>query len=46
MTKWEKFAKEKGIKKHKKSKIVFNENEGDWIRRKGYMSSKQITEND
>ena len=36
LTKWEKFAKEKGITKKKRSKLVFDENAQDWKRRHGY----------
>lgn len=35
-TKWELFAKMKGIKKHKKDKRVFDEQTGTWKRRYGY----------
>eukprot|EP00808_Paulinella_micropora_P024818 g80492.t1 len=35
-TKWEKFAKLKGIQKRKRSKMVFDEASGDWKRRYGY----------
>lgn len=35
-TKWELFAKKKGIKNHKKDKRVFDENVGTWKRRYGY----------
>ncbi|KAJ4957404.1 hypothetical protein NE237_024515 [Protea cynaroides] len=35
-TKWELFAKQKGIKNHKKDKIVFDEQTGTWKRRHGY----------
>ena len=36
MTKWEKFAKEKGIKKRKRSKTVYDEQSDEWKRRHGY----------
>jgi regulator of ribosome biosynthesis len=36
MTKWDKFAKEKGIKKRKRSKMVFDEQTDEWKRRHGY----------
>ena len=39
MTKWEKFAKEKGIKKRKRSKMVFDEQTDEWKRRHGYDRS-------
>nr|GMD83581.1 ribosome biogenesis regulatory protein homolog [Ipomoea batatas] len=35
-TKWELFAKKKGIKKRKKDKILFDEQTGTWKRRHGY----------
>jgi regulator of ribosome biosynthesis len=35
MTKWEQFAKEKGIKKRKRSKLVFDEEADEWKRRHG-----------
>ncbi|KAK4754060.1 hypothetical protein SAY87_002164 [Trapa incisa] len=35
-TKWETFAKMKGIKKHKKDKVVWDEQTGTWKRRYGY----------
>ncbi|PIN24339.1 Regulator of ribosome synthesis [Handroanthus impetiginosus] len=35
-TKWELFAKKKGIKKRKKEKLVFDEQTGTWKRRHGY----------
>ncbi|RDX79648.1 Ribosome biogenesis regulatory protein-like protein [Mucuna pruriens] len=35
-TKWEAFAKKKGIQKKKKDKIVFDEQSGTWKRRYGY----------
>ncbi|KAJ8750607.1 hypothetical protein K2173_015781 [Erythroxylum novogranatense] len=35
-TKWEQFAKAKGIKKRKKDKIVWDEQTGAWKRRHGY----------
>ncbi|XP_020586854.1 ribosome biogenesis regulatory protein homolog [Phalaenopsis equestris] len=35
-TKWELFAKMKGIKKHKKDKRVYDEQTGTWKRRYGY----------
>ena len=40
MTKWEKFAKEKGIKKRKRSKMVFDEQTDEWKRRHGYDRAK------
>ncbi|KAK9101970.1 hypothetical protein Sjap_019224 [Stephania japonica] len=35
-TKWEEFAKKKGIKNRKKDKIVYDEQTGTWKRRHGY----------
>ncbi|XP_016467497.1 ribosome biogenesis regulatory protein homolog [Nicotiana tabacum] len=35
-TKWEVFAKKKGIQKRKKDKVVFDEQTGSWKRRHGY----------
>ena len=35
-TKWEQFAEEKGIKKRKRSKMVFDEQQDEWKRRHGY----------
>jgi regulator of ribosome biosynthesis len=36
LTKWQKFAQEKGIEKKKRSKLVFDEDAQDWKRRHGY----------
>jgi regulator of ribosome biosynthesis len=36
LTRWEKFAKIKGIKKKKKSKIAWDETEQTWKRTHGY----------
>eukprot|EP00698_Gefionella_okellyi_P005754 TRINITY_DN15212_c0_g1_i1.p1 TRINITY_DN15212_c0_g1~~TRINITY_DN15212_c0_g1_i1.p1 ORF type:complete len:359 (+),score=65.37 TRINITY_DN15212_c0_g1_i1:49-1077(+) len=35
-TKWQKFAKEKGIKKKRKDKMVYDAESGEWKRRYGY----------
>ncbi|CAI9100162.1 OLC1v1037102C1 [Oldenlandia corymbosa var. corymbosa] len=35
-TRWEEFARKKGIQKHKKEKLVFDEQTGTWKRRHGY----------
>ncbi|TYZ68719.1 hypothetical protein PybrP1_011974 [[Pythium] brassicae (nom. inval.)] len=35
-TKWEKFAREKGIDKRKKSRMAFDEDKGDWAPAWGY----------
>ncbi|KAG8484928.1 hypothetical protein CXB51_021626 [Gossypium anomalum] len=37
-TKWEEFAKRKGIKKRKKDKVAWDEQNGTWKRRFGYDS--------
>jgi regulator of ribosome biosynthesis len=39
MTRWEKFAKEKGIKKTKKSRKVFDEETKEWIPAWGYQGA-------
>lgn len=39
-TKWEKFAREKGIQKKKKDRMVFNEDTGEFAPRFGYKRSK------
>ena len=45
MTKWEAFAKKKGIKKKgKRSKLVFSEEVNDWVPRHGAGSIKKIKE--
>jgi regulator of ribosome biosynthesis len=36
LTKWQKFAQEKGIRKRKRSKLVWDEDTGEWRRRHGY----------
>ena len=38
-TKWEKFAQQKGITKKKRSKLVYDERQGDWRRRSGYQKA-------
>eukprot|EP00392_Amoebophrya_sp_AT5.2_P009846 g9874.t1 len=45
MTRWEKFAKERGIEKKKRPKMVWDETVGGWSRRYGYKSVKQNAEN-
>eukprot|EP00452_MALV-II_sp_L67-6_P000166 gene166-39_t len=42
MTRWERFAQEKGIKKKKRSRLVWDEITKDWVPRWGYKSIKQI----
>ena len=44
LTKWERFAKEKGIKKRKRSKEVFDEQSEEWKRRHGYGRAKDANE--
>ena len=41
-TKWEQFAEEKGIKKRKRSKMVFDEQQDEWKRRHGYDRAKEV----
>ena len=36
LTKWQQFAKEKGITKKKQSKLVYDETAQEWKRRHGY----------
>lgn len=43
-TKWELFAKKKGIQKKKKEKLVYNEEAGEWKPRFGYRSAKNEQE--
>lgn len=43
MTKWEKYAKMKGIQKKKKSKMVFDEPSGEWKPRWGYNRKNDST---
>lgn len=35
LTKWQRFAQEKGIRKRKRSKLVFDDEQGEWRRRHG-----------
>ena len=42
-TKWEQFAEEKGIKKRKRSKMVFDEQQDEWKRRHGYDRANDPT---
>lgn len=45
MTKWETFAKKKGIKKkNNRSKLVYSEEVGDWVPRHGPTSIKKVKE--
>eukprot|EP00388_Colpodella_angusta_P022369 GDKJ01057195.1.p1 GENE.GDKJ01057195.1~~GDKJ01057195.1.p1 ORF type:complete len:194 (-),score=51.81 GDKJ01057195.1:71-652(-) len=41
-TRWETFAQEKGIVKRKRSRLVFDEAEKDWVPRWGANSSKNL----
>merc|ERR1719329_166202 len=41
-TRWEKFAEEKGIRKQKRSRLVFDDTVQDWVPRHGYKSKKQM----
>lgn len=36
LTKWQRFAQERGIRKRKRSKLVYDEEAGEWRRRHGY----------
>ncbi|CAI5522288.1 unnamed protein product [Closterium sp. Naga37s-1] len=42
LTKWERFAREKGIQKRKRSKFVFEEASGEWKPRYGYKRANDI----
>ena len=42
-TKWELFAEEKGIKKRKRSKMVYDEQQDEWKRRYGYDRANDST---
>eukprot|EP00899_Mesostigma_viride_P017971 jgi/Mesvir1/26175/Mv06872-RA.1 len=44
LTKWEKFAKEKGIRKKKKDKVVWDDATGEWRRRYGYKRAGDISD--
>ncbi|KXS10891.1 RRS1-domain-containing protein [Gonapodya prolifera JEL478] len=46
MTRWERFAKTKGIVKQKKSKMVFDEMAGEYRPAYGYKSRNNLVEND
>ena len=41
-TKWEKYAKAKGIKKHKKERMVYDKEADEWRPRWGYKVWKRI----
>lgn len=44
LTKWEKYRKEKGIEKKKRSRMVYSEIAQDWVPRWGKGSAKKIEE--
>lgn len=44
LTKWEKFAKQKGIQSRKKDKMVFDENTQEWVPRWGYKGANKDLE--
>ena len=44
MTRWEKFAKEKGIKKKKRSRLVWSDEVKDWVPRHGRGSKNNLKE--
>eukprot|EP00931_Biecheleriopsis_adriatica_P031479 TRINITY_DN18457_c0_g1_i1.p1 TRINITY_DN18457_c0_g1~~TRINITY_DN18457_c0_g1_i1.p1 ORF type:complete len:310 (+),score=80.19 TRINITY_DN18457_c0_g1_i1:51-980(+) len=44
-TRWQKFMEERGMKKRKRSKLVWDEIEEDWKPRWGYKSAKKSAEN-
>lgn len=41
MTRWERFAKDKGIRKRKRGRMVFDEIKKDWVPRWGAYSIKK-----
>ena len=43
-TKWELFAEKKGIKRKKRSRLVYSEELKDWVPRWGKGSAKKVTE--
>merc|ERR1711920_597541 len=43
-TRWQKFMEERNMKKRKRSKLVWDENSGDWLPRWGYKSAKHVAE--
>ncbi|SPO32766.1 related to RRS1 - regulator of ribosome biogenesis [Ustilago trichophora] len=44
LTKWEKFAKQKGIQSRKKDKMIYDENIGEWVPRWGYKGANKDLE--
>lgn len=45
-TKWELFAKKKGIQKKKEANTVYDEETGEWVPRWGYKGANKKTENE
>ncbi|KAF0359000.1 RRS1-domain-containing protein [Gigaspora margarita] len=45
-TRWERFAKIKGIKKNKKSKLIYDEEKGEWVPRWGYKGANDDGSNE
>ena len=45
LTKWEKFARERGIKKKKKEKLAWDDNSQGWKPRYGYKRADAVEEN-
>ncbi|CAG8549095.1 3358_t:CDS:2 [Ambispora gerdemannii] len=46
LTRWEKFAKVKGIQKRKKDKLIYDDEKGEWVPRWGYKGSNDDGAND
>ncbi|SPC66331.1 related to RRS1 - regulator of ribosome biogenesis [Ustilago sp. UG-2017b] len=44
LTKWEKFAKQKGIQSKKKDKMIYDENTNEWFPRWGYKGANKDLE--
>ncbi|CAD6979161.1 unnamed protein product [Tilletia controversa] len=44
LTKWEKFARTKGINKRRKDKMVFDDNQQEWVARWGYKGANKNEE--
>jgi regulator of ribosome biosynthesis len=42
MTKWEQFARRRGIHKHKRGAMKFDERNGEWMARHGKHSAKNV----
>jgi regulator of ribosome biosynthesis len=43
-TKWERFARKKGIKKNKDGKMIYDEEKGDWVPKWGYKGKNKADE--